>query len=378
MKGTIPVMRVNYTITQLLGSIFVSERSTKYRERLKEMIRIFFSVDNVMLTSSARCAIFMIVRSLPKKKVIVPAYTCEVVIEAIRLTGKEVVFAPVSKESLNISEYPEIDSDTIVLATHQYGFPCEMVNLAKLCQEKGAVLVEDCAGSFGGRIDGKLTGTFGDYAVFSFSASKTLQSPTKGGFIIARNNVLLDKIQTITDQPNDRLVFKMKQMAKSVGFCMAKNRLLSSWMFSRGKTSSNQTETAYLTETSYHRGLYEWQAYVLLHQFDDVEALLMERRKLYEYYYNGINNQLIDCKPIKWGGVFVRFPIFVSDRKHFVEFCLMNHVSVGTGYNRLYCPEDFSTAHDISHQIIYLPFGNGFSKAEIDKVIKVVNSYMIK
>lgn len=54
MIGTIPVMRVNYTISQLLGSLLVSERSALYRERLKEMIRIFFSVDNVLLTSSAR------------------------------------------------------------------------------------------------------------------------------------------------------------------------------------------------------------------------------------------------------------------------------------------------------------------------------------
>lgn len=116
--GTIPVMRVNYTIPQLLGSICVTERSTYYRERLKEMIRVFFSVENVTLTSSARCAIFMIVRSLPQKKVIVPAYTCEVVIEAIMLAGKELIYAPVSKETMNISDYPTIDDDTIVIATH--------------------------------------------------------------------------------------------------------------------------------------------------------------------------------------------------------------------------------------------------------------------
>ena len=124
MGGTIPVMRVNYTIPHLLRSIFVSERSTHYREKLKEEICKYYFVNDVMLTSSARCAIYMIAHSLPQHKIIVPAYTCEVVIEAVKLAGKEVIFAPVSKETLNISEYPEFDSDTIVIATHQYGFPC--------------------------------------------------------------------------------------------------------------------------------------------------------------------------------------------------------------------------------------------------------------
>ena len=375
MKGSVPIMRVNYTYPQLFGSFFVSERSMKYRERLKEMIRIFFSVDDVLLTSSARCAIYMIVRSLPQKKVIVPAYTCEVVIEAVKLSGKEVIFASVSKETLNISEYPEIDSNTIVLATHQYGFPCEMTELAKECRVKGAVLIEDCAGSFGGRIDGKLTGTFGDYAVFSFSASKTLHSPTKGGFIIARNKELLDKVQPITDEPNDRFSFKMKQLVKSVGFCLAKNRLLSSWLFSRGHANSIHSELAYQTDSSYHRGLYEWQAYVLLFQFENVETLLMERRTLFKQYYNSISNMLIERKTVKWGGVYIRYAILVPDKERFVEYCRRNHVSVGIGYNHLYCPSEFSTAHEISRKIVYLPFGNGYTKEEIDKVINVVNAF---
>lgn len=375
MNGTIPVMRVNYTIPHLLGGLFVTDHSTLYRERLKEMIRIFFSVDNVLLTSSARCAIFMIVRSLPQHKVIVPAYTCEVVIEAVKLAGKEVVYAHVSKDTLNIQNYPEIDSDTIVVATHQYGFLSNMEKLAKVCKEKGAVLVEDCAGSFGGRINGKLTGTFGDYGVFSFSASKTLHSPTKGGFIIARNKEMLVKIQPITGEINDSFVFKIKQFAKAFGFCLAKNRLLSKLLFGKRNSISEHSNNAYLTDISYHRSLYEWQAKVLLKQFDNVESLLMERRKLYEKYYYSINNNAIKCKSIEYGGVCIRFPILVSDRQQFVEHCRMNHISVGTGYNRLYCPNDFTIAHEISQEIVYLPFGNGFSDKEINKVISVVNSF---
>jgi len=302
MIGKIPVMRVNYTIPQLVRSLFIVDSSTIYRNKLKEMIRIFFGVEDVLLTSSARCAIFMIVRSLPQHRVIVPAYTCEVVIEAIKLAGKEVVFAPVHKESLNIKSYPEIDSDTIVLATHQYGKPCEMERLVARCKEQGAIVIEDCAGSLGSRINGKLTGTIGDYGVFSFSASKTLHSPTKGGFIIARNKALLEIIQPLEAEANGQLVFKLKHIAKGVGFCLAKKKLFAPFLFKDGNSFANHSETAYLQDTSYHRGMYEWQAYVVLKQFENVESILMERRLLFMAYTEGLNNALVRMAPTDWGG----------------------------------------------------------------------------
>lgn len=375
IKGSIPVMRVNYTIPQLIEAFFVSERTTKNRERLKEAICNYFAVNNVLLTSSARCAIYMIVKSLPQKKVVLPAYTCEVVIEAVRLAGKEVVFAHVSQETLNISEYPEIDQDTIVIATHQYGFLSDVGELMKICKEKGAVLIEDCAGSLGGRVDGKLTGTFGDYGVFSFSASKTLHSPTKGGFIIARSEELLEKIQPLSDLPIDIFSFKFKQLVKALGFCLAKNRIFSKWLFGMGESKSDHSDTAYLTDSSYHRGLYEWQAFVALKQFKLLDIILKERQRLFEKYDNQICNSLVKKYSRQQVGVNIRYPILVSERGRFIDYCKNNGVSVGTGYHRLYCPDSFETEKEISKQIVYLPFGNHYSESETDKVIAVVNSY---
>ena len=74
-------------------------------------------------------------------------------------------------------------------------------------------------------------------------------------------------------------------------------------------------------------------------------------------------------------GVFIRFAIMVADRNRFLDHCRKNRIGVGTGYTRLYCPEDFQTAHEISNEIVYLPFGNGYTGKDIDRVINVVNSY---
>lgn len=302
MIGTIPAIRVNYSTWQLVNSLFVSERSNKCRKRLTNYLAAYFSNNNIHLTSSARSAIFQIVRSLPQKKVLVPAYTCEVVIEAVKLAGKEVVYADIDENSLNINTYPEIDADTIVIATHQYGILSDIKMLADKCRKIGAVLIEDCAGSFGGRIGSQLTGTFGDYGVFSFSASKTVHSPTKGGFIIANNKEALDVIKPLPEPWDNHVCFKLKQVVKGIGFCVANNRIMTSLAYKIGRDNKILQNNDPNQDYSYHRELYEWQAYVVLKQFADLDSKLMERRKLFIKYDKGINNGLIQKPKVQWGG----------------------------------------------------------------------------
>lgn len=375
MFGTIPIIRVNYTIWQLVKAAFVSDRLHRNRGRLIRLIENYFSTTNVLLTSSARSAIYQIVRSLPQHKVVVPAYTCEVVIEAVKLAGKEVVFTDVDRRTLNIKAYPELDSDTIVIATHQYGILSEIETLVNDCKAKGAVLIEDCAGSLGGRINGQLTGTFGDYGVFSFSASKTVHSPTKGGFIIAQSREALDVIKPLPNLAKGQGAFKIKQLIKGVGFCLANNRYLSSFLYklssnNHSATSSSAPENDY----SYHHEFYEWQAHVVLNQMTVLEKRLCERKALFEKYDQCLNNKLVIKPLLQKDGVCIRYPILVPNRDKFIEQCKFHHVSVGTGYNQLYCPNEFENAHAISKEIVYLPFGNGYSRKEIERVISVVNS----
>lgn len=376
MFGTIPVIRVNYTMWQLIKAAFIGNRSNKYRELLVKSIGTYFSTKNVFLTSSARCAIYQIVRSLPQSKVVVPAYTCEVVIEAVTLAGKEVIYADVTKDTLNIKAYPELDSDTIVIATHQYGILSEMELLVEKCKKAGAVLIEDCAGSLGGRINRQLTGTFGDYGVFSFSASKTIHSPTKGGFIIAQTKEAFDVIKPLPDVADDRRVFKLKQLLKGIGFCLAKNRCMSSILYrhSGKKHQGTSPDPNPVNDYSYHHEFYEWQAYVVLKQFAALEDILIERRDLFKKYNDYIANSSITKPVLQNDGVCIRYPILVPNREKFLEQCRRQHISAGTGYNKLYCPEDFKIAHAVSKEIVYLPFGNGYSKKEVNKVIEVINS----
>lgn len=376
MFGLIPVFKVNYTVNQLFSALFISNSSTVYREKLKSQICEYFGVKDTLLTSSARCALYMLFNYLPHKKVIVPAYTCEVVIDAAKLANKNIEFVHVSKKTLNVLEYEEIDSDSIVIATHQYGLPCEIEKLVTLCKRNNAVLIEDCAGSLGSKVNGKLTGTFGDYAVFSFSASKMLHSPTKGGFIIANNESSLSEIKKSISFSLDENNFKIKQLIKAVGFCINKNRVACSVLGKLQNMRSKQTKCCiYNSDISYKANFYEWQAYVLVEQFKYIDKFINERKKHVQTYDCNLNNSHIQKIHYTSECVNTRYPILVKNRCDFIKWCKEHYIQVGLGYSKPIIPENFNEENEINLEIVYLPLGAGYSDNDIKYVISIVNSF---
>lgn len=76
-----------------------------------------------------------------------------------------------------------------LLATHLWGVPCDMDPLVELCREHGLLLLEDISHAFGSTYKGRPVGTFGDAAVLSLQAQKTL-SGGEGGVLFTRDDEL--------------------------------------------------------------------------------------------------------------------------------------------------------------------------------------------
>lgn len=372
----IPVIRVNYTIPQILRAFFIGNVGSKYQAILQNQIIRMFGCTEVVLTSSCRNAICILLKSLPQKKVIVPAYTCGVVVEAALIAEKEVVYVKVNPNTLNVDEYLEIDADSIVIATHQYGLPCNMKELIARCKQIGAPVIEDCAGSLGTTIENRLTGTFGDYGVFSFSASKTLHAPTKGGFIIANGNNTLSRI---SEMPNKcSLNFKVKHLLKGVGFCLNNNNIFCSLMqmiAKVGKGNAQEDAASFRREETYKHGFYEWQAYLMTKQFENIEKILSARKEMVRLYNQGITNPLVAKLVYNPESVNIRYPVFVEHRDSFISKAREGGIQMGSGYEKIYCPKDLEIENKIIKSIVYLPMGNDYSQKEINKVINFVNNY---
>jgi dTDP-4-amino-4,6-dideoxygalactose transaminase len=104
-----------------------------------------------------------------------------------------------------------------VLAVHLYGQLAEMPAIAKLCRERGLLLLEDAAQAHGAQIDGIKAGAWGDAAAFSFYPTKNLGAIGDAGALTCKDAKLAEmvralrnygsheKYKNLVQGPNDRL-----------------------------------------------------------------------------------------------------------------------------------------------------------------------------
>ncbi len=81
-----------------------------------------------------------------------------------------------------LKKYPNAKA---VVPVHLYGNPANMEKIMEICRRHGVPVVEDAAESLGSVYHGKMTGTFGDYGIFSFNGNKIIT--TSGGGMLVCN-----------------------------------------------------------------------------------------------------------------------------------------------------------------------------------------------
>ena len=76
--------------------------------------------------------------------------------------------------------YPEVK---VVVVANLYGTPGKMDEIAEICKEHNAILIEDAAESLGATYKGRQTGTFGTYNAISFNGNKIITG-SSGGMLL--------------------------------------------------------------------------------------------------------------------------------------------------------------------------------------------------
>lgn len=380
MKGLIPRVRVNYNLSDLIIALFAGRGKGKKYEQLHQAICEYFHVEDILLTSSGRSSIYMLLRYLPQSKVIVPAYTCKVVVEAALMAGKTIIYAPTSEITFNISSLPDIDSDSIVIATHQYGLPCDIESICDKCKKEGAVVIEDCAASLGTKINGKLTGLFGDFSIFSFDSSKMINVPSKGGFIIAKDVKLLKDIYLGTPTKQCSLTYKLQHLTRGCIYVALKSKFLYRWFhyITMGKKGKMQLDEHPDIDTTlsqfYTHDFYEWQASIALRQFRQLDSIITRRHQLYKYFSQNIYNPGI-TKPIYVkDAACIRYAVLVKNKKRFYDECVKRGIDMGFSFNSIACPKVWKKELMIAENVLNLPYYFNLTEREKFYIVHTINS----
>src|SRR5437879_3122669 len=144
-------------------------------------------------------ALYIAMRGLglkPGDEVITTAHSWIATSETITQAGGRVVFCDTQEDTLNID--PRLIEAKITKATvgiipvHLAGQPADMNEIMAIAKKHNLWVIEDCAQAHLATYQGRLVGTFGNAATFSFYPGKNLGAYGDAGCIVTNDDVLAD------------------------------------------------------------------------------------------------------------------------------------------------------------------------------------------
>ena len=160
----------------------------EFATSLEVLAADYLGAECVLTVSSGDVALILSLRALmlpPKTRVLVPSFTFNSTVNAILWNDLTPVFVDIDPETLNMDPADaagRIEGAGAILATHVFGNPAPVDELAALASSVGARLLFDAAHGYGSLRRGKHVGTFGDAEVFSMSGTKPVTSAEGGLF----------------------------------------------------------------------------------------------------------------------------------------------------------------------------------------------------
>ena len=162
------------------------------------ILKDYLSTDSIFYYNHARTAMRIALSSLELGKgagVALTAYNCLTVFNAVDIAGYKPVFIDITDDfQINMDDFRKKRSlFRAVIVNHFFGIPCESILTIKK-EFPELPIIEDCAHSFGSKIEGSPTGTFGDFATFSYGMAK-FPSVRDGGFMIVNTKRFVSRVE---------------------------------------------------------------------------------------------------------------------------------------------------------------------------------------
>lgn len=204
---------------------FSSKLKKPFCNILEDKFKTYLNRKYFLLLSSGTAALHAALNSFnlsPSDEVILPSYGWSSDLMMVVGSKAKPVLAPIDKNlGLDIKSLNNIISKKtrVIIAIHMRGKVCEIEKICSLAKKKGIKVIEDCSQCFGGMLNSKTVGSFGDIATFSFQFNKLLTSG-EGGAVATNSNNLFQKMNNFHDLGMGR-AFGEKDpigiMAKSFG-----------------------------------------------------------------------------------------------------------------------------------------------------------------
>lgn len=185
-------------VNQVLDNEFATSLNAVFNNRLEAAFAKEFNVRYAIGHANGTCTMHTALAALGigvGDEVICPALTMTSTSLAILHNGSIPVFADVNPHTFEIDpqsiEKVITEKTKAIITVSLYGLTPDYDPIISLCKKYNLALIEDNAECYLGMYKGRKAGEFGDFASFSFQASKHLTTG-EGGMLICNREDLAD------------------------------------------------------------------------------------------------------------------------------------------------------------------------------------------
>ena len=302
-------------------------------------------------------ALMLVLRALeigPGDEVIVPSNTYIATALAVTYVGAKPVLVEPDIRTYNIDPArieEKINKNTkAIMPVHLYGQPCDMDPIMAIAKKFGLYVIEDCAQAHGATYKGKIIGSFGDAAGFSFYPGKNLGALGDAGAVTTSNAQIAAKVRALGNYGSD---YKYHHIYKG---CNSR--------------------------------LDELQAAFLAAKLPIMDKVNDNRRQIAAKYIAGIRNEQIELPYVMEGTnpVWHIFAVRCKERDRLAAYLQEKGIGINKHYPiAIHLQEcykdlglkegDLPVAEEISATQLSLPLYYGMTDEEIQYVIDALNAF---
>ncbi|HHJ50164.1 MAG TPA: hypothetical protein ENJ88_04570 [Phaeodactylibacter sp.] len=311
-------------------------------------VQLGVSEQHISLFGKGRQGLYALLRALEigeGDEVILPAFTCVVVPNAVLYAGAHPVYVDIEACTFNASvekiEAALTPNTKAIIVQNTFGLSPDFDPIIELAHRRGIFVIEDCAHGFGGQYKGQANGTLGDAAFFSTQWNKPF-STGLGGFVYVKASHLAKAMREKESklQAPSRLFewsLRMQLLARKYLLrpalywpLLKLYRKLSKWSIVSGSSESAELVSTEMPE-NYLRAFGESQAREGLRALSNFDELLAHRQKVaafYDYLFRSLDLPRPHVPSYASHG-WLRYPFLVKEREKFLRKAEQERIPIG-------------------------------------------------
>ena len=383
----------------ILGSLLTG------RNNFLELLKKFLRVDNIMLTSFGRVALYdlikLIIAQTNKRIFYIAPYTIPAVIHAITYAGGKVSYIDIDWKTGLIDENElekKINTDSAgVIITHLYSNKDHIQNFIKKFDNR-IKIIEDAAINFGAKINNKHLGTLADFGFFSFAMVKNLNTFT-GGAIYIKEKKFFDEYTQNRKAIKFPLLKTFELLLTAIFIKIFFNNYfyqithyVLNFVYSRKINFILKRIYPVLfhklekkTPKSYHYDFNWTMDRVAVYNLQNINNEISKRILKAKAYKELLNSDVViktDC--LNGENALLEYPIFLKNisnkQAHKILMAkgydirhtwYINNIKEEINFNR----EDFKNSFYLEEKIFCLPLHKNINYDDIKKISKIINNF---